>query len=369
MSLTLSSADLQALSDALKLLLSPLDYPNADDWRLAVNRDLKCLLRADSAGFLLPVSNGHMMLSEEHDQSVLATYQDIPPPPLPDGTPVEVNLLRLGVASIEDVYNGNPGVYLASPYYHEYAGANGAHDPLSAGISVGGDDWRGAACVHFWHDRAQGRQFGMREIGMLKLLFPAFRAGVETQLRWGAHRTFFLSALDSLGHAVQICDMTGAIVHRTPALLDTLRLDPQQALLLKQMELAVHAVRMAARFGGGDGAPSGPVPVVKEVQTEFARYRVRASLYGGGEYGPAPLIMISLERATPIPLAESELRARYTLTRTEIRVATLIAKGHSNADIAGQIFISPHTARRHTERILHKMGIRSRAEVALKLFS
>lgn len=79
-------------------------------------------------------------------------------------------------------------------------------------------------------------------------------------------------------------------------------------------------------------------------------------------------MVIALERRTPVPLPEAELREAFGLTRAEVRVAALIARGGSNAEIARDLSISPHTARRHTERILLKLGIRSRTEVATKLY-
>lgn len=62
-------------------------------------------------------------------------------------------------------------------------------------------------------------------------------------------------------------------------------------------------------------------------------------------------------------LTDAALRDRFGLTPAEARVARLLAEGRRNDDVARLLFISPHTARRHTERILHKMHVHSRAEV------
>ena len=51
------------------------------------------------------------------------------------------------------------------------------------------------------------------------------------------------------------------------------------------------------------------------------------------------------------------------LTDRELEVTRLLSAGRSNADVAQQLGISEHTARRHTERVLSKLGARSRAEV------
>jgi predicted ATPase/DNA-binding CsgD family transcriptional regulator len=52
------------------------------------------------------------------------------------------------------------------------------------------------------------------------------------------------------------------------------------------------------------------------------------------------------------------------LTARELQVARLVARGHSNKDIADQLVISQRTAEGHVERILTKLGFTSRAQVA-----
>ena len=44
----------------------------------------------------------------------------------------------------------------------------------------------------------------------------------------------------------------------------------------------------------------------------------------------------------------------------EAEVALLLAEGLSNDEIAGRLFLSPHTARRHTANIFEKLGVSSR---------
>ncbi|MFN2566322.1 MAG: response regulator transcription factor [Gemmatimonadaceae bacterium] len=61
------------------------------------------------------------------------------------------------------------------------------------------------------------------------------------------------------------------------------------------------------------------------------------------------------------------LRERYRLTRRESDVAQLLALGKSNAEIASILSISEHTARHHTERVLTKLGVSSRAAVGASL--
>jgi DNA-binding NarL/FixJ family response regulator len=53
------------------------------------------------------------------------------------------------------------------------------------------------------------------------------------------------------------------------------------------------------------------------------------------------------------------------LTRREREVATLVARGASNRQIAGDLVIAERTAERHLENILAKLGLQSRTQVAL----
>lgn len=53
-----------------------------------------------------------------------------------------------------------------------------------------------------------------------------------------------------------------------------------------------------------------------------------------------------------------------SLTDTERAVAVQVAEGHSNADIAAQMFLSRRTVQSHVSSILAKLGLRSRREIA-----
>jgi DNA-binding CsgD family transcriptional regulator/tetratricopeptide (TPR) repeat protein len=64
--------------------------------------------------------------------------------------------------------------------------------------------------------------------------------------------------------------------------------------------------------------------------------------------------------ATPLPTRP----ARSQLTAREREVAALVAAGLSNKEIAEKLVISERTAEGHVERILGKLGFRSRAQIA-----
>ena len=56
-----------------------------------------------------------------------------------------------------------------------------------------------------------------------------------------------------------------------------------------------------------------------------------------------------------------------TLTRREKEVAALVAQGYTNGQIAKELFISERTVDHHVEKILKKLNLRSREQVASRL--
>lgn len=91
--------------------------------------------------------------------------------------------------------------------------------------------------------------------------------------------------------------------------------------------------------------------------------RVRASYIAPSLFGRGSTVLISAECTPADSLPDEALSQRFGLTAREIHVARLLAEGKSNAQVAADMYISPHTARTHTERVLQKLGARSRAEV------
>ena len=53
------------------------------------------------------------------------------------------------------------------------------------------------------------------------------------------------------------------------------------------------------------------------------------------------------------------------LTDREEQVLTLVARGHTNAEIAAELFIGLTTAKTHVASLLTKIGARNRVEIAM----
>lgn len=346
------------------MLLSPLDYASVNEWRSAVNHHIRDLLCADSAGFLLPGDDGTTLYSDEHDQKALATFPEVEPPRLPDGRSIWDESVRAEVTTVKRAYGRAYELYSRSAYYNEYAAVNGAYDTIGATIAIPGMGAGALASLHFWHGRPVGRTFGERELALLRILFPAFQAGVESQVRWDHLRRDLLHGLDALGQAVIVFDLAGRMLHQTPALTALLARDPEASLLNGELRVTMNAVR-----GGGVTATFTDVsPCVREVRTANSRYAIRACVYGGPPCGCRPYLLVSLERLSPTRRTEVELRETFGLTRAEMRLAACLAEGKTNATIARELYVTEHTARRHTEHILQKMGIHSRAQIVAWMY-
>ncbi|MFC0042232.1 ATP-binding protein [Actinomadura rayongensis] len=99
-----------------------------------------------------------------------------------------------------------------------------------------------------------------------------------------------------------------------------------------------------------------------------ATSRLREARAIAAELGAAPLLarideLAARGRLTP---AAPPPRNDFGLTRRELEVLRVLAKGRSNAEIAAELFITSNTTATHVARILGKLGVATRTEAAAR---
>ena len=186
---------------------------------------------------------------------------------------------------------------------------------------------------------------------MQDLLIPALDAGVSAALDLGARRAM----LDALDTPLVACDVDGRVVYESSALTAALALDDR----------AAHVRAEAARLAADLRTPELRAAPMRTVRTDRGTYGLRATLLPeGATLSPRPGVLVSVRvPASPRPTARA-LRHRFALTRREAEVALLLARGLANGAVADTLCISPHTARRHTERVMGEFSVAARGQVA-----
>ena len=100
-----------------------------------------------------------------------------------------------------------------------------------------------------------------------------------------------------------------------------------------------------------------------------ARERLRSALESFTSIGAEAFA----RRAERQPLATGERASKRTvetrdqLTPQEAQIGRLVADGHTNREIAAQLFISPSTVEYHLRKAFRKLGVKSRTQLANRL--
>ncbi|MEW6474253.1 MAG: response regulator transcription factor [Actinomycetota bacterium] len=131
---------------------------------------------------------------------------------------------------------------------------------------------------------------------------------------------------------------------------------PETQVLVLTMHDDVEYLRGA--FGAGAAGY-----LVKEAASVELLLAVRAVAAGQGYVHPrlgAALLADNPAAAEPDATPQRPCR---DLSPREVEVLRLLAAGHTNAEVATKLFLSPRTIETHRLRIQQKLGLRTRAEL------
>ena len=355
MFLALSSLETHRFSGVLSLLLSPLAQQDAQMWRNDVARHLCELVGADDAVLVIEQPEMTRIEAVYLDPAAIRAYQK-------HYATVDFGLARLRTLGVE-VWSRrmlwDPDVLARSEYYNDFAIPHRLHDTVGLAIAVRAVP----ACVRaalFHHRPVSDLSMTRRQLQMLALVLPAFATGISTNLRWSRWRSDLTAMLDDTGDPVALCDVSGRMVHENAALAHVLR-GKCGPLVRDTIAAVARAVFAAVTLGHVDES------IMRHVVVGSINYEIRGTVM---EPLPSQLPMTILVTTTPHrvdSIGARDLRTRYNLTARELEVADLLRRRRSNGEIARALAISEHTARRHTENVLLKLGLHSRNEVEVAL--
>ncbi|MBA3854848.1 MAG: hypothetical protein C0503_10555 [Gemmatimonas sp.] len=358
----LTASEVAKLRNAFVALASPTSFESPFQWRAAAAHAVRDLLGADSAMSMLPAATEAPVIDVNADPDGLSAYL---------GHYVQYDrgaerAFALGkrVAHFSELYDFTDPVNRS--LHEAFCKRFGFMDT----IAVMEHDTRGqlVAAIPLYHERLGVRDFGERELTLLELLQPAFRAGVQLFLHGLADRNRIPRLLHSARDAVALYSASGRALGESLAFTAALRESGSAALLSTEADaLARRALRSVA---SADAASAlGPIasPWEATVSTRSGAWRLRASVLPADVLMPEPCALVSVVAETPRALSALDAQRRFRLTAREWEVACCLAKGMRNADIARTLTIRPATARRHTEKVLAKLGVASRAAIAARL--
>jgi DNA-binding NarL/FixJ family response regulator len=105
--------------------------------------------------------------------------------------------------------------------------------------------------------------------------------------------------------------------------------------------------------------------LLKSARSEVLVNAVRAVHAGEAVLHPTIIAKV-LRYGMRVPPESVEAGASEVLTGREVEILRLAARGLSNKDIAGELFLSVRTVKAHLSNIFNKMGVASRTEAIVK---
>jgi DNA-binding CsgD family transcriptional regulator len=135
---------------------------------------------------------------------------------------------------------------------------------------------------------------------------------------------------------------------------------PRPASLPVPIEQVAATARAVLRGGG----VAGDAVARARVLTRSGQWLV---LHGTGFGGSSGRTAVIMEAARPAEIAPLVVEA-FGLSDRECQVVRLVLRGSSTQAIAQQLSLSPLTVQDHLKAIFDKMGVRSRREIAGRIF-
>ncbi len=271
---------------------------------------------------------------------------------VPDSnTFAELAARRIPVGTLDQATRGRPE---RSARYRDLLEPSGIPHELRAAFVIRGRVW---GAVHIAR-RAQSGAFTRRDADALARVAGAIANGIRASLRFDAARRG--SSTEAPG--LIVVDATNAVELITPparALLDALG---SNALAYADESLPATVLALASHVRGS-AHRAGVESNVVTVPSPSGWITLHASQPSAGD----GRVAIVIEPASGPRSATLRLEINGVTAR-EREVATLLASGLSNTDIAATLVLSPHTVQDHIKSLFEKLGVASRQELVARVF-
>lgn len=199
--------------------------------------------------------------------------------------------------------------------------------------------------------------FDPDEVALLERLAPEVTRGLR---RLAAHRAATTTTAPNGPGLIVIRDdeTVEPMTHAGAAWLELLSETAGNAAPTRTAMLSMAGVVRSAAAGGRLRADTRLR--LRADNGEWVTMYAEPTLTGDG-------VVIVVEPSRPADIA-AVLSLAHGLSEREQQVALAIARGRSTAEIAAELFLSPHTVRDHVKSALTKVGVNSRAELVATLF-
>lgn len=261
----------------------------------------------------------------------------------------ELATRRVPVGILAQATRGKPE---RTARYRDLLEPSGIPHELRAAFVRRGRVW---GAVHIARRESTGA-FSQRDADALALVVPAIAEGIRGVLRFDAARR--VAGAEAPG--LVVIDAAGEVELVTPPALPMLGAIGAPGTRPEEGELPSAVIALAAFLRAQDGTEGGNVVTVPGRDGLVTLHASKPDPAGDR-------IAIVIEAARGPRAATVRLEA-HGATAREREVATLIARGLTNPEIADALVLSPHTVGDHVKSLFEKLDVASRQELVARVF-
>lgn len=307
------------------------------------------LLRADRLFIVLPAPDGFSLHFSDPEMAGAAAEYQAYFHSLDVWTGARRRVLGLNVYSHDMLLRGGDE---RSEFWNDYILRHRLYQP--AGLSCEVADCPVPASLIGYKSGPQARRFGDRELAILNVLQPLFASTVRAI-------TQFHTAARELASTIDRTPVPAFLVGKS----GMLHVNSEFARTFGTMAASVSGtvVPVVVKFlnegKGANAAGAVPLPDGRSVSWSVSLL---------SHIGPGPIALVHFHVPHVLHMSD-RTREELGLTPRQATVAMLMAEGRTYREIATALGIRPHTARRHWEQVLQRLGVRFKSEVRHRLSS